>query len=228
MPFTRISWASLVLLSALLAACTGGTHAPDPLPPEPGAAMTDPAPNDPNPAPTDPDRSGAQIETATLGAGCFWCVEAVLQQLDGVQAVTSGYMGGAVEDPSYQAVCSGTTGHAEVVQVTFDPAVISYADVLQWFWKLHDPTTLNRQGADVGTQYRSVIFTHSAEQSKQAEASKLLAAKDFERPIVTEISSASTYYKAEGYHQDYYALNSEQRYCRAVIRPKLEKLGLKD
>jgi peptide-methionine (S)-S-oxide reductase len=181
-----------------------------------------------DPTPTDSPDSSPRVETATLGAGCFWCVEAVLQQLDGVQDVTSGYMGGAVENPTYEAVCSGTTGHAEVVQVTFDPAVISYADLLQWFWKLHDPTTLNRQGADVGTQYRSVIFTHSAEQEKQAQASKLLAAKDFERPIVTEISSASTYYEAESDHQDYYALNRQQGYCRAVIRPKLEKLGLED
>lgn len=167
-------------------------------------------------------------EIATLGAGCFWCIEAVLQQIDGVTAVQSGYMGGETKDPTYRAVCSGSTGHAEVTQVTFDPEVLPYEHLLAWFWKLHDPTTLNRQGADVGTQYRSVIFTHSDAQREAAEASKKAAdaSGDFADPIVTEISAASTFYPAEDYHQEYYRLNKTQPYCRMVIAPKLDKLGL--
>jgi peptide-methionine (S)-S-oxide reductase len=171
---------------------------------------------------------GATEEVATFGAGCFWCVEAVLEQLDGVLSVSSGYMGGSVDDPTYEQVCSGRTGHAEVVQVTFDPAVISYDTLLAWFWKLHDPTTLNRQGADVGTQYRSAIFFHSDVQRATAEAAKISAQPDFGRPIVTEISAASAYYPADEYHQDYYRLNTSAGYCRAVIAPKLNKLGLDD
>jgi peptide-methionine (S)-S-oxide reductase len=176
-----------------------------------------------------PDReSTPTTELATFGAGCFWCVEAVLEQLDGVLDVTSGYMGGHVENPTYKAVCTGETGHAEVVQVTFDPAVIPYDHLLAWFWKLHDPTTLNRQGADAGTQYRSAIFYHSEAQREAAEASKAAAdaSGEFVDPIVTEITAASTYYTGEEYHQDYYRLNRQQGYCRAVIAPKLEKLGL--
>ena len=168
----------------------------------------------------------AQTELATFGAGCYWCVEAVLEQLDGVHDVTSGFMGGHVEDPSYRAVCSGTTGHAEVVQVTFDPEVIPYDELLSWFWRLHDPTTLNRQGADVGTQYRSAIFYHSEAQREAAEASMAAAQTDFADPIVTEITAASTYYVAKDEHQDYYRNNRNQGYCRAVIAPKLGKLGL--
>jgi peptide-methionine (S)-S-oxide reductase len=165
---------------------------------------------------------------ATFGAGCFWCVEAVLEQLAGVLDVTSGYMGGSVENPTYRDVCSGTTGHAEVVQVTFDPDVIGYAKLLEYFWKLHDPTTLNRQGNDVGTQYRSAIFYHGEEQRAAAEESlrAMDASGAFDRPIVTEITEAGSFYPAEGYHQDYYRQNREQPYCRAVIVPKLDKLGL--
>lgn len=167
-------------------------------------------------------------EVATLGAGCFWCVEAVLLQVEGVTAVQSGYMGGETENPSYQQICTGTTGHAEVVQVSFDPARLSYGDLLGWFWRLHDPTTLNRQGADTGTQYRSAIFYHSDEQRTAAEESKRAAGESgaFRDPIVTEVTAAGTFYPAEDYHQDYYRLNKTQGYCRAVIAPKLGKLGL--
>jgi peptide-methionine (S)-S-oxide reductase len=165
---------------------------------------------------------------ATFGAGCFWCVEAVLEQLDGVIDVTSGYMGGGSANPSYDQVCSGKTGHAEVVQVTFDPAKISYEKLLEWFWKLHDPTMLNRQGNDAGTQYRSVIFTHDEAQRAAAEASKKSAdaSGEFKEPIVTEITPAGTFYGAETYHQDYYRQNKAQSYCRYIITPKLDKLGL--
>jgi len=176
------------------------------------------------------DSTADEKEIATFGAGCFWCGEAVLQRLDGVVEVTSGYMGGAVSNPTYEQVCGGTTGHAEVVQVTFDPKRISYEYLLEYFWKLHDPTTLNRQGNDVGTQYRSAIFYHSEAQREVAEKSKKAADESgsFANPIVTEITKAGTYYKAEGYHQDYYRLNKQQPYCRYVIAPKLEKLGMQE
>ncbi|MCZ6598454.1 MAG: peptide-methionine (S)-S-oxide reductase MsrA [Planctomycetota bacterium] len=172
--------------------------------------------------------SGGEREVATFGAGCFWCVEAVLQQLDGVLDVKSGYMGGRVENPTYRDVCTGATGHAEVVQVTFDPGVIAYDELLDWFWRLHDPTTLDRQGNDVGTQYRSAIFFHSDEQERVAEASKQKADASgaFADPIVTEIVPTATFYPAEDYHQDYYRQNEAQPYCRMVITPKLEKLEL--
>jgi peptide-methionine (S)-S-oxide reductase len=168
------------------------------------------------------------LATATLGAGCFWCIEAVLEQLDGVQSVESGYMGGEVANPTYRQVCTGLTGHAEVVQVKFDPDKISYKSLLKWFFKLHDPTTLNRQGADAGTQYRSVIFYHSAEQKAAAERAKKLVDEGevFADPVVTEITEVSTYYPAGQDHQDFYRLNKTNGYCRAVITPKLEKLGL--
>lgn len=167
-------------------------------------------------------------EVATFGAGCFWCVEAVLEQLDGVTDVTSGYMGGHVENPSYRAVCGGDTGHAEVVQVTFDPATIPYTVLLDWFWRLHDPTTQDRQGNDVGSQYRSAIFYHSDEQRQAAEKSRAAveAAGTFLRPVVTEITAAAPYYVADEGHQDYYRQNREQGYCRMIITPKLDKLGL--
>lgn len=174
----------------------------------------------------EPSAPASEPQLATFGAGCFWCVEAVLEQLEGVLDVDSGYMGGRVENPTYKAVCTGTTGHAEVVQVRFDPSKISYATLLDYFWKLHDPTTLNRQGGDIGTQYRSAIFYHSDEQRTLAEKSKAAAKGLFANPIVTEITAASTYYSAEGYHQDYYRLNKTQQYCRYIIAPKLEKLGL--
>ena len=171
--------------------------------------------------------SEEQTAIATFGAGCFWCVEAVLSRLDGVERVRPGYMGGDVEDPSYERVCSGDTGHAEVVQVDFDPARIPYEHLLAWFWKLHDPTTLNRQGADVGTQYRSVIFWHDDAQRDAAIASKAALDKSgaHSAPVVTEISEATTFWAAEGYHHDFYAQNKGHGYCRAVIAPKLEKLG---
>jgi peptide-methionine (S)-S-oxide reductase len=167
-------------------------------------------------------------EVATLGAGCFWCIEAVLEQVGGILEVTSGYMGGSVPNPTYKEVSTGVTGHAEVVRITFDPERISYAQLLERFWALHDPTTLNRQGNDVGTQYRSAIFYHSEEQRLVAERSKREkdAARAFGRPIVTEIVEAGPFYKAEDYHQDYYRLNKAQPYCQYVIAPKLEKLGL--
>ena len=168
------------------------------------------------------------VETATLGAGCFWCVEAALTQVPGVLEVTSGYMGGTVENPTYQAVCTGETGHAEVVQVRFDPRRLSYAELLEWFWRLHDPTTLNRQGEDVGTQYRSVVFHHTEHQRQVAQESKEAADRSgaFSDPVVTEITPAGPFTPAEDYHKDYYRRNKEQSYCRLVISPKLSKLGL--
>ncbi len=169
------------------------------------------------------------MEAATLGAGCFWCIDAVYQRLDGVLSVTSGYTGGKVENPTYAEICTGATGHAEVVVVVFDPKKITYERVLAWFWDLHDPTTLNRQGNDVGTQYRSAIFYHSDEQKKIAEASKAAAQANFDKPIVTEITKAPEFYPAENYHQNYYAENkSKNPYCKAVIEPKLKKLKLED
>lgn len=166
-----------------------------------------------------------QYETATLGSGCFWCSEAMFQRLEGVIKVESGYSGGTVPNPTYEQVCTGRTGHAEVVQVTFDPAIISFREILNVFWKTHDPTTLNRQGNDAGTQYRSVIFYHSEEQKKTAEEYKkeLEKAKVWDDPIVTEIAPFTAFYKAEGYHQDYYNNHEYQPYCMLVINPKLRK-----
>lgn len=164
-------------------------------------------------------------ETATFGAGCFWCVEAIFQQLQGVHSVISGYAGGSVENPTYEQVCTGTTGHAEVAQITFDPTIIKYEDLVYVFWRTHDPTTLNRQGADTGTQYRSVIFYHNDEQKAIAERSKeeTDASDLWQAPIVTEIIPFSHFYPAEGYHQNYYRLNLNQPYCRFVIDPKVRK-----
>jgi peptide-methionine (S)-S-oxide reductase len=164
-------------------------------------------------------------EVATLGAGCFWCVEAIYQQLDGVIKVESGYSGGQTAHPTYEEVCTGRTGHAEVIQVTFDSQKISFKELLEVFFRTHDPTTLNRQGADVGTQYRSAIFYHSEEQRKIAEAVKKEtdAAKIWDDPIVTEIARFDAFYKAEEYHQNYYNQNVNQAYCRMVINPKLSK-----
>ena len=172
------------------------------------------------------DDDTSRTERATFGAGCFWCTEAVLEQLPGVLDVVSGYTGGAVSNPSYEQICTGDTGHAEVVQVTFDPARISYEQLLGMFWKLHDPTTLNRQGNDVGTQYRSAIFWHTDAQRQAAEKAKADAQSDFLGPIVTEITEASEFFQAEVNHQDYYRLNKSQPYCRYIILPKLDKLGL--
>jgi peptide-methionine (S)-S-oxide reductase len=162
-------------------------------------------------------------ETATLGGGCFWCLEAVYQQLKGVQQVESGYTGGHVPQPSYEQVCEGTTGHAEVVQVTFDPAIVSYREVLEIFFTIHDPTTPNRQGNDVGTQYRSVIYFHTAAQQETARHVIAEMANVWDAPIVTELSPAETYYKAEDYHQDYFNQHPLQGYCAFVVEPKVAK-----
>lgn len=163
------------------------------------------------------------LETITLGAGCFWCIEAVFEQLDGVYSAVSGYTGGHIKNPGYREVCTGRTGHAEVIQVTYDASRIALSDLLAVFFATHDPTTLNRQGADVGTQYRSAIFYSSEAQRATAEAALLQAQGDFENTIVTEISPVSVFYAAEDYHQAYYELNGEAPYCRAVIAPKMQK-----
>ena len=168
-------------------------------------------------------------ETATFGNGCFWCTEAVFQNLKGVISTRSGYSGGHMENPDYKAVCTGTTGHAEVNQVVFDPALISYADLLEIFWNTHDPTTLNRQGNDIGTQYRSVIFYHNDEQKKTAEnyRQQLEDSKIYKDPIVTEIVPFEKFYPAEDYHTNYFNLNPENSYCQYVVRPKVEKFKKK-
>ena len=167
------------------------------------------------------------METATLGAGCFWCVEAIFQDLKGVESVVSGYSGGAIINPAYREVTSGITGHAEVCQIIFDPKVIAFDQILEVFWEVHDPTTLNRQGADIGTQYRSVIFYHNEEQKKLAESSKKLMASAFKDPIVTEITAYRNFSKAEDYHQDYFSNNPSQPYCSVVIGPKVKKFKKK-
>ncbi|MHA4845705.1 peptide-methionine (S)-S-oxide reductase MsrA [Flavitalea antarctica] len=169
--------------------------------------------------------SGIKTDTATFGTGCFWCTEAIFQQLDGVLKVTSGYTGGHVKNPSYEQVCEGTTGHAEVIQMIYDPAKITFDELLEVFWETHDPTTLNRQGNDVGTQYRSAVFYHNQEQKLKAEKykSELDKSGAFSNKIVTEVTPASMFYKAENYHQNYYNQNGSQPYCNFVIRPKMEK-----
>ena len=168
-------------------------------------------------------------EKATFAAGCYWCVEAVFQRLDGVHSATSGFIDGHVKDPTYEDVCAGITGHTEAVEVIFNPQEITFETLLSWFWRQHDPTQLNRQGADVGTQYRSGVYYHSDEQQKVAELSKKEAQSDFKKPIVTEIKQATTFYPAMVSHQDYYKINGATNgYCRAVITPKLKKLKLED
>ncbi|MEY4383916.1 MAG: Peptide-methionine (S)-S-oxide reductase [Bacteroidota bacterium] len=166
-----------------------------------------------------------KMDTITFGAGCFWCVEAVFQQVKGVEKVTSGYMGGKIKNPTYREVCSGLTGHAEVCQIIYDPQVVSVDKLLEIFWQTHDPTTLNRQGNDVGTQYRSAVFFHNAMQGEKALAwkNKLNAEKVFPHPIVTEIVPAQPFYPAEDYHQNYFNENGEQPYCQIVIKPKMDK-----
>lgn len=166
------------------------------------------------------------VEQATLAGGCFWCLEAVFERLQGVERVVSGYTGGSLPQPSYEQVCSGGTGHAEVVQLTFDPAVISYRELLKLFFAFHDPTTLNRQGADSGTQYRSAIFTHSPAQAETARATiaELVREQVFDDPIVTEVRPLERFYSAEAYHQGYFDRNQRQPYCMAVITPKVSKL----
>lgn len=165
-------------------------------------------------------------ETATLAGGCFWCLEAVFERLKGVHSVASGYIGGTMPEPTYRAVCSGITGHAEAVQLVFDPATLSYRDLLLLFFGFHDPTTLNRQGPDLGTQYRSAIFFHSPAQEETARAviQELTEGKVFDDPIVTEVTPATTFWPAEEYHREYYRRNPDQAYCRAMISPKVAKL----
>ncbi len=171
------------------------------------------------------DNVPAGKEIATLGGGCFWCLEAVFDDLNGVASVESGYMGGNKVNPSYEEVCGGRTGHAEVVQITFDPAVVSFREILEVFFVIHDPTTLNAQGHDVGTQYRSVIFYHSPGQKAVAEQviARLNDARLWSGPVVTEVAPASIFYLAENYHQEYFELNPDQPYCRAVVAPKVAK-----
>ncbi len=172
-----------------------------------------------------PGAGSESREIATLAGGCFWCLEAVYDQMKGVDSVESGYTGGQVPNPSYEAVCTGRTGHAEAVRITFDPAVVSYREILEVFFAIHDPTTLNRQGNDVGTQYRSAIFYHSPEQRAMAEAmiAELTRQRVFERPIVTELAPAGPFYVAEAYHQAYFARNPSQPYCTYMVSPKVAK-----
>ncbi len=172
------------------------------------------------------DKLNTLREYAVLAGGCFWCVEAVYERIDGVKSVASGYTGGSVAHPTYEQVCTGTTGHAEAVKITFDPDVISYAKIVEIFWKSHDPTTLNRQGGDSGTQYRSAIYYSDDAQKKTAEKSRETAQLTFHNKIVTEIAPLGEFYTAEEYHQDYFKLNPNAAYCQYVIEPKLKKLGL--
>lgn len=170
-------------------------------------------------------QNNKNLKEATLGAGCFWCIEAVFEELKGVISVESGYSGGRVMNPTYKQICTGTTGHAEVARIIYDADVINFKELLEVFWQTHDPTTLNRQGNDIGTQYRSVIFYHNKTQQEQAEyyKSELDKSDAFSSPIVTEVSPLTNYYKAEKYHQNYYSLNPNQGYCQYVIAPKMEK-----
>jgi len=181
-------------------------------------ALADPAPN-----PMNTDQTN-KTEIADLGGGCFWCMEAVFERLPGVISVTSGFAGGSTPNPTYEQVCTETTGHAEVTQIEFDPSKISYAQLLDVFWQAHDPTTLNRQGADVGTSYRSIILYRDEVQKLLAEKSKAAAQKNFKHPIVTQIVPLTRFYKAESYHQQYFDNNSNAPYCQIVIAPKLHKL----
>lgn len=166
-----------------------------------------------------------QTEIAVLGGGCFWCTEAIFSRVNGVLSVIPGYAGGSTPNPTYGDICTGETGHAEVIQIEFDPSIISYADLLEIFWQSHDPTTINRQGADIGSQYRSIILTTSDEQKKQAEQSKIQTASRYTKPVVTEILPLETFYKAEDYHHNYYENNQFQPYCQLIITPKVKKLS---
>lgn len=235
----RSAW---ILLFAVLAfaACRGqdatpATTGPQAAPTAPAAPTTPPASDAPSatapaptPMPTPPPGPTLSTQQATFANGCFWCTEAVLEQLPGVLDVVSGYMGGDVDAPTYEQVCGGETGHAECVQVTFDPAKVTYESLLDWFFRSHDPTTLNRQGADVGTQYRSAVFFHSEAQKAATLAAIAKFNPSFNSPIVTEVAPASRFWPAEPYHQDYFRRNPNQGYCRIVIAPKLKKLGLED
>lgn len=173
------------------------------------------------------DDPATKLESAIVGGGCFWCVEAQYKMLKGVKKVVSGYAGGHVKDPTYKQICNGDTGHAEVIRIDYDPALITFRDVIDLFWDAHDPTTLNRQGNDVGTQYRSIIMYTSEEQKKVSEESKVNAAKIIGKPIVTEIVPLEIFYPAEDYHQDYFKNNPYQGYCQAVVRPKVSKFKQK-
>ncbi len=175
--------------------------------------------------PTAMTTTAAKLDTATFGTGCFWCTEAIFQELKGVEKVTSGYSGGTVPNPTYEQVCSKTTGHAECLNILYDPTIISFDELLEVFWQVHDPTTLNRQGADVGTQYRSVIFYHNQQQKEKAQKYKAALDKSgaWSNPIVTSLEEFKIFYPAEDYHQNYYRNNTGQGYCQFVIRPKLEK-----
>lgn len=179
----------------------------------------------PRQTPATPMSSPAQLETATFGGGCFWCTEAIFLQVEGVHRVVSGYSGGTAKNPTYKEVCTGATGHAEVIQIHYDPAAVRFETLLEIFFKTHDPTTLNRQGADEGTQYRSVVFYHSEEQARitREVIADLTKAQVWPDPIVTQVEAFSVFYPAEDYHQNYYNQNTEQGYCRAVITPKVEK-----
>lgn len=174
---------------------------------------------------TMPNTTSSNIDTATLGSGCFWCVEAVFQRLEGVSKVVSGYSGGTIKNPAYREVCEGTTGHAEVCQIIYDKSKIDFKDLLEVFWKTHDPTTLNQQGNDLGTQYRSAVFYHNTEQKELAEMykNKLNKSGVYNKPIVTEITPYTNFYAAEDYHQNYFTLNGQEPYCRFVIQPKVDK-----
>jgi peptide-methionine (S)-S-oxide reductase len=203
---------------------TKGLAEPAQPPADSASAVTqEPTKSDVVAAPAHPK---AGLATATFGGGCFWCTEAVFQRLKGVKSVVSGYSGGTAKNPTYHQVCTGTTGHAEAIQVTYDPALVSFQDLLEVFWKTHDPTTKDRQGSDVGTQYRSVIFYHSDEQKQLAEhyKKKLDESGVYNAPIVTEIAPFTVFYRAEDYHQNFYNQNPQQAYCRMMIPPKLEKL----
>ncbi|MDA0948260.1 MAG: peptide-methionine (S)-S-oxide reductase MsrA [Planctomycetota bacterium] len=193
--------------------------------PDPSPAMS--SDQDPEEA-TASESTPASEEVITLGAGCFWCTEAVYERLEGVLDAVSGYMGGHVENPTYREICGKKTGHIEVTEVRFDPRVISAGEILEWFWRMHDPTSWDRQGADAGPQYRSAVFFHSEAQKEEAERqiAAINASDTFSSPIVTEVRPAERFWPAEDYHQDYYSLNGEQGYCRMVIRPKLQKLDL--
>jgi peptide-methionine (S)-S-oxide reductase len=186
-----------------------------------------PACSPPTKTPTMTSPSTNATALATLGGGCFWCTEAIFQMLPGVATVTSGYAGGTTANPTYEEVCRGTTGHAEVIQIAYDPHVLTFEKLLETFWEAHDPTTLNRQGADSGTQYRSIILYSDESQKVAAEKSKAEAQKMFASPIVTEIVPLTKFWPAEDYHQEYYRLNPNAGYCRAVIRPKVEKFEKK-
>ena len=216
---------SLLLIAPSLMACNQTTKNSTDNKLDLSSIMNDTAQQSPTPS----NSSDSTLAIATFGAGCFWCVEAVYLSLNGVTKVESGYSGGTIKNPSYKEVCNGTTGHAEVCQITFDPKVITYPQLLEAFFEAHDPTTLNRQGGDVGTQYRSVIYYHNEEQ-KQFAYLAIKAANEsgnWSDPIVTEVSPSDVFYIAEDYHQDYFALNGEQPYCRMVVAPKVDKFKKK-